>query len=224
MPFKRTILTIVLIQFLATLGVSQSIKQDTFSKSFGVDANFVNRFLPFENSIGVIGNYLFHHITYREKGDFIRQAFDLSLSGNFDKREFEVDRNNTRFSFDYKIGRGKRKNLFKNGNILYGAEFQFGYFINRQKIVDQDDLNGDSFNINKDQNYNFELGPFVGFEYKINNRISLYTEAGVYARLAYSIDNFESDLNPEFDFEDTNLFVTNNYDFPASLILFYNFN
>ncbi len=216
-------LFILLILSIITTGYSQSVKQDTFYRSAGVDATFINSFLPFESNIGSRDKYIFHYIKYGKNDRFIRQAFDIDIFGNFEKNDSDVDRNDARFDVSYKISRGKRLNVFKNGYILYGTEFHLDYFLNQRSVLDLNDPEEENFNTNLDQTVSIALGPFLGLEYKISKRLSLYTESGIYLNFAYSVDKFRSDFKPELDFQDSSISVQDIFNLPSSIILFYSF-
>ncbi len=221
--FFSFLVTAVLILMFSGISFSQSTHQDTFFRSAGVDATFVNNFLPFDNTIGSRGNYLFHFMKFKSDGKFIRHAFDIDVFGNFENNESDIDRDDARFNIDYKISKGKRKNVFKRGYLLYGTELLLDYFLNQRSNLDSNDPNGDSFNTNLDQEISASVGPFLGLEYKISKRISIYTEAGVYLNFRYGIDSFKSDFDPSQNFKDTNIVIRDIFDLPGSIILFYSF-
>lgn len=220
--FSDLLFTAVFL-FCITSGYSQDVKQDVFYKSVGIDATFINNFLPFDNTIGSRGNYLFHFIKYNENDKFTRHAFDIDVFGNFENNESDIDRNDARFNLDYKISKGKRKNVFKHGYILYGTEVLLDYFLNQRSNLDSNDPAGESFNTNLDQIISASIGPFLGLEYKISKRISIYTEAGIYLNFQYGIDSFKSEFDPTRNFRDTNIAIRDIFDLPGSIILFYSF-
>lgn len=202
---------------------SQQVQQDTFYKSAGIDATFINNFLPFDNTIGSRGNYLFHYIKYKKNDRFTRHAFDIDVFGRFENNESDIDRDDARFNIDYKFSKGKRKNIFKNGYLLYGTEILLDYFLNQRSNLDSNDPDGESFNTNLDQTLSASLGPFLGLEFKISKRVSIYTEAGIYLNFEYGIDSFKSDFDSSQNFRDTNIAVRDLFELPGSIILFYSF-
>lgn len=221
--FEITIIPLLLILLLPWYANAQQEKRDTFYKSVGIDATFINNFLPFDNTIGSRGSYLVHYIKYKKNDKFTRHAFDIDVFGRFENNESEVDRDDARFNIDYKISKGKKKEVFKKGYILYGTEGLFDYFLNQRSTLDGNDPDNESFNTNLDQSFEVMVGPFLGLEYKFSKRISVYTEAGFYFLFRYGIDSFKSDLNPELNFKDTTISVNDVFDLPGSIILFYSF-
>jgi hypothetical protein len=201
----------------------QASKQDTFYRSAGIDATFINNFLPLDNPIGSSGDYLFHYINYKENGKFIKQALDIFLTGTFENKESDFDQKDTRLNIGYKIGKGKRKNALKNGYVLYGTELLVGYFLNHKSVIDTADPAEESFNKNLDQTWSVSAGPVVGFGYNITKRISLYTEAGFYLNVAYTIEDFKSEYSPNLDFKDKTVSFRTRFVLPHSIILFYHF-
>ncbi len=203
---------------------AQEINKDTFQFAAGIDATFINNFLPFDNTIGRRGDFLLHVMKHRENDKFTRHAFDIDIFGTFENNQSDIDRDDARFNVDYKISRGKRKRVFKNGYIRYGTELHLSYFLNQRNVLDSNDEEGISFNSNLDQSIEALLGPFLGLEFRISPRVSIYTEAGFYLSASYSVDSFRSEFTPELNFTDTTIRVQDVFDLPGSIILFYYFN
>ena len=201
----------------------ESTYVDTFKRSVGIDATFVNNFLPFDNTIGERGDYLVHYFKFRENGKFTRHAFDIDVFGRFENNESEEDIDDARFNIDYKISFGKRKRIFKNGYIYYGTEMRFDYFLDQRVNRDFNAPDENSFNTNLDQIIEFMYGPMLGIEYKFSPRVSVYTEAGFYIMGRFMVEKFRSDNNPALDFTDTTIQVQDVFDLPGSIILFYSF-
>jgi len=154
----------------------------------------------------------------------IQHGTNIDVRGNFENNESGVDRDDTRFNIDYKISKGKRKNVFKRGYILYGTELLLDYFLNQRSNLDSNDPTNESFNTNLDQSIAASVGPFLGLEFKISPRISIYTEAGIYLNVEYGIDSFKSEFEPSLNFRDTSIAVSDQFNLPGSIILLYSFN
>lgn len=218
------ILLPILFSVVMLNGVNaQSTQQDTFYRSFGLDASFINNFLPLDNSIGIRGTHLFHFIKFHSNGKFTRHGLDFLLDGSFRKEESALDQNDSRFSLEYKIGLGKRKDIFKKAYLLHGWEFGATYFLNQRKNLDPNNPFEDTYNTNVEQSWSTSVGPMVGFGYNFTKRFSIYTEASFYLRLAYSHEKFKSELTPTSDTEDSALSVKSDFNFPRSIIIFYHF-
>lgn len=216
-------LSIIISIIIMQSAYSQSSKQDTFYRAIGIDATFINNFLPLDNQIGSRGNYLFHYFKFKKNNTFIKQALDIHLFGNFENNESDIDKDDTRIDLEYKIGKGKTKNMFKKVNIFYGAELSVDYFLNKRSNVDPNDPLEESLNTNLDQTLSFLFGPMLGVGYQITKRISVYTEAGFYLKLGYGIDNFKSEMRPDDNFKDRKTSFNTVYILPSSFILFYHF-
>jgi hypothetical protein len=219
----KMVLSIILSVVMLHCAYGQTSEQDTFYRSVGIDATFINNFLPLDNPIGSPGNYLFHYIKYNQNGKFTKQALDVFLTGTFQNNESEIDQKDLRLNVNYKIGKGKRKKVLKNGYVLYGTELLVDYFLNNKSIIDPTDPEEESFNKNLDQRWAVSPGPVVGFGYNITRRISLYTEAGFYLSFAYAIDDFKSEFRPTTNFKDKTFSVNTRFSLPSSIILFYHF-
>lgn len=218
-------LLLVFIVILPHYLFSQVSKNDTLSRAVGIDANFINTFLPLDNPIGSRGKYLLHYIKYKPDGKITRHALNLDLTGTFEKNESDFDKNDAQFDLDYKISKGKVKNVFKNdaGYILFGGELSADYFYNKRSNIDPTDPSGESWNTSTDQIYAAGFGPFIGFGYQIFKRVSIYTEAGVSLRLSYGFDKFTSGLDSSDNFKDKKFTISTRYVLPSSIILFYHF-
>jgi len=216
---RLTLITIILLSILFT-GYSQDNENPAFTRSIGLDLTFINNFLPFGNNIGNQDDHLFHFFKYKENNKFNRQAFDIGFSGNFANNERNTNVNDRRIDLQYKISKGKRKTIFKNGYVLYGGELPLRYFYSQRAITDPSSTNPNDSTVT-DLFYLASIGPFLGFEYKFSKRFSVYTEGGAYLNFSYSIDEFESEINSSQNFRDTNFFISNTFNFPASIILLY---
>ncbi|MFK7808565.1 MAG: hypothetical protein AB8F74_12240, partial [Saprospiraceae bacterium] len=210
MKIKIT-LTLLFFAILVSSTYSQSVKTDTFYRAAGIDATFINNFLPFDNTIGSRGKYLFHYIKFKKTGKFTRHAFDIDIFGRFENNESDIDRDDARFNIDYKISRGKKRRVFKRGYIWYGTEAAVDYFLNQRAVIDPNDPDGESFNTNLDQTISASIGPFLGLEFKLSKRVSIYTEAGIFLNFVYGIDSFDSEFTPENNFRDTSISVRDQF-------------
>ena len=219
----RKLLGILFFGLLALTSNAQTAKIDTFKKAIGIDATFINNFLPFDNTIGERGDYLLHYIKYKEGNRFTRQAFDIDIFGQFNDNETEADVNDARFNIDYKISSGKRKEVFKSGYLHYGTELLLNYILDQRTNTDNNDTSGESKNRRLDQTIEALFGPFLGLQYKISPRISIYTEAGFYLMGSYTVDKFKSDFDPDSNFKNTSVDINEIFDLPGSIILFYHF-
>lgn len=216
-------ITLVFILFITINLNASSTKQDTFKKAIGIDANFVNNFLPFNNDIGARDNYLFHYMKELGNNKFIKHAFDIDVFGSFQDNELDVDRQDAQLDLAYKISKGRKKEVFKNGNIRYGTEFLIGYLLRQTANTDGADPTGQSVNSSLNQNIEVGVGPFLGFQYEISSRISVYTEMGFHLFVSYDVDTFSSDFSPELNATDTEIRFLDSINLPSSIILFYHF-
>ncbi len=224
MKSKASIILAIVVMLMGQHVFCQTDQENTYLRTVGMDANFINNFLPIDNSIGTRGTYLLHYIGYNEDGKFTKHAFDMSIGGTFESNDSDIDQDNFRFDIEYKIGRGKRKSAFNNkAYFLFGGELAVRYFTNKRSIVDPNDPTGLGLNKNLDRLFATSIGPVLGFGYNILKRFSIYTEAGLNFRVGYGIDNFESEFDPSLNFRDNVLSLTTGFLIPRSLIIFYHF-
>lgn len=221
----KTKLGLAIIFVIASFhyGYGQNTKQDSFNRSIGIDANFINNFLPFENPIGSRGPYLIHFIKYRNNNRFFRHGFDMSIGGLFTNSESSTDDDNLYFlSTSYKFSEGKRKSIFKRGYLLFGGEWGVNYF-HRTSVTKRPSSFGQQVRKDKVDQASFTIGPFIGLEYKLSKRISVYTEGAYYLSFQYATERFKSEPNSSSNTLDSSISFGDVKRFPRSIILFYSF-
>jgi len=208
--------TFFFAMLITTVTFAQEFEQEpTYNKSIGIDASFINNFLPLENNIGIRGPHLFHYIKYKANNKFIRQALNFNIMGNFQQDNSGSNSKSTQFFTSYKISKGKSINVLKRVNALYGAEISLNYIFS---AFNSSNDTIDNFRKTLNQTYSTAVGPFIGFEY----RFSLYTEGGIYLDFIYKHITVKTH-NPLFGTKITSLNMKTDINFPTSITLFYSF-
>lgn len=201
----------------------ESIPEKDFRKSIGVDAVFVNNFLPLERSIGFSNPYEFHYFKFKSEDKFVRHAADLNLFVRDSKSDNDEDVSDQLYNVEYKISFGKAREAFKNAYILAGPEIVSEISFEKRVVEDLNAQAISSENMNSEWYFELGGGVFAGLEYRITERFSVYTELTYHIIPSYEIQKFKSESQPLFDFEDTTFQVLSRFRLPSSIILFYTF-
>jgi len=217
------LLAITTLFFVSSVSLFAQIEKEdrVYKRSFGIDASFINNFLPIDNVVGFSNDYLFHLIKYKDADKFSRQAFDINISGSFRFEDNQPNINDSRLSFQYKYSRGKTKNLFKKVSVFYGGEMFLDYFFN-QRIAKGNNIITIIETTSQRQNIGLSFGPFIGIEYKFNDRFSIWTEAGYYLGIDYAVSTFEDHITANTSKSESIAF-SDIYRLPSSIVLFYSF-
>jgi len=221
--YLRLLSVISILSLFCFVSKAQQITGDTLYSAIGIDANFINNFLPLDNSIGQSDNYLIHFIKYKNDNKFGRHALNLDVFSRLRRDENDPNVDDYAFLVNYKIGEGRTKTVFKNGLLHYGFEFLFDYEYDKRVNEVESEVGPLTKNTNLDQNIGFGLGPFVGLQYKISSRFSIYTELGYTLSATYLINSFKSEEMPGDDFKDTIVSFRDTFRTPRSIIIFYHF-
>lgn len=218
----KLILTSILFFFTTFLFSQNEVSDKIFKKEFGLDALFINRFLPLERSIGINSPYLFNYRILREGGKFKRMGLDLDLSGLFEDNESEVGRNTFRFDLDYRVGWGKQQKVYSKLNILYGTDLLLEFFVNHTKVKELPDgsQNGNS---RTTTNYLMGAGPFIGAQFNFTEHFGVFTESRFYFNIFYQIEKFDDEASDLTDFTDKAFGFNRIFSTPGNLVLFYKF-
>ncbi len=220
----RRVFAFLLSLLFVVMAFAQEEKMTTdFRKAIGMDAVFINNFLPLEQSIGFTNPYEFHFLKYKSDKRFIRHAADLNLFVRKSDSRVNPDIGDQIISMEYKISFGRTREVFNKGYLLWGPEIAPDISYVRRSVEDQDALSGSFENINTETTYELGGGIFVGFEYRFTKSFSVYTEATYHIVPSYSKFNFKSELSPELNFTEEVYQVVSRYRLPSSIILLYSF-
>lgn len=200
-------------------------QEETTIKEYGLDALFFNRFLPLDNQIGTVSPYLFNY--RKSTGDrFIRRNFDIDFSGVVNKSDNEPNRNSIDLDIDMLFGWGKRRNVYKDFYLYIGADVLIEPEYTSTDTEEERNLNGVLTRFDSQRRvYGLSsgIGPSLGVQYQITDRIGIFTEAAFYFNVFYSNEKFESKENPFADFKKQSFGFNKRFTLPGNLVLFYSF-
>lgn len=175
--------TLLLLSFFAIS--SAAIGQDTvktkqYHNEFGIDATgFVKQFI-FISTNNFPEYYIpSYFLTYRRhlKCGNIRFAIGGSFSDHDIPTAFTGDSNNYHYtsrSFDSRIGWEFSNELSKRWQVFYGMDFRPSFSYTKD---DAPYWNGGYANGSEEKSQNYAIAPVLGFRFRINQRLSLSTEA-----------------------------------------------
>lgn len=177
---KHFILTIILTTTSIAIFSQDSIRTKKFHNEFGIDATaFIKQFLNFDNGQFSDQHSSTYYLTYRRHFNCgnIRFAIGGSYSDNDISPAFQVDSNKyhyNSYSVSSRIGWEFFSNLSKRWQTFYGVDFRqsISYIKN-----DAPYWNGGYANGYESKSSNYSITPLLGFRFRLNNRLSLSTEA-----------------------------------------------
>lgn len=214
---SQCVLALILIFSFASDVQSQEAEQDTLSRSFGVDAFFLNNFLPFESNLFGTHQYLFHFMRLKDRNRVIRQSLDFGFDfSTSDEDAGAAILEDKALRLEYKFAPAKRHMVLRNFYIHAGVDFA-GFF--SYSVRDQLNPFGESLRTNR--NWTVRTGPMLAFEYRFHRRFAVLTEASYHLTFrniknVVEIDDGEQDLTEINEFFDT-------VNLPRTIVLFYNF-
>jgi len=214
--------TSLVLMFCSSFLIAQNAEDYSLTKAYGFDMTFINSFIPLDNNIGLSSPYLIYIHTPKDSVSFKRKAFGLSFSGLLSNSS-DQDRDifDNFLSVDLRFGSGKTKALSQKWDMQYGVDFLTEFNLS----------SNESFNFNattsKVETIGLSLGcgPFLALSYKINDRVSLYTEAVLYLKIFGSRFTVKTEVNEIQE----NISTSSQYGYrsdiryPSTLVLFYKF-
>ena len=179
---------------LTSIAFTQDITTEELPKrtDFGINAtSFVNKFLNFNDSEGDVGDFLFTHRIYRYEKMILRMGFDIGYTNvKIEPDDDDEEILSSIFNAKYRVGWEKQNPIAKKWTFLSGYDFLTGF---RNNTVESKNNFDDVKSV--DWTYDIGMGPIVGFQFNINEKVGLFTESTFY--LTYFINKnkitFDSD-------------------------------
>ena len=158
--------------------IAQEANGNTYKNEFGIDAtSFVLRFIKLNSEEST---YLeTYDLTYRRK--FEPGNIRFAIGGNFADEDvppvFEEDQNKYKYeasTFNARIGWEFKSEISKKWQVFYGADFRPSF----QRIKEDATMfNAGYANGYESKVQNYGIAPVLGFRFRLNERLSLSTEA-----------------------------------------------
>ncbi len=186
--FMSSTFLLIVVSFAS--GQDSASINKKYHNEFGIDATgFMKQFIYISNS-QYGGPYYTptYYLTYRRhlKPGNIRFAIGMGLKYQNVQSPLEEDQNNynnSSFEFDARIGWEFCEKLSKRWEVFYGLDFRPTYLYEKNDVRY---WNGGYANGYEQTSKTYSLAPLLGFRFKLNDRLSLTTEA------SFSVSHFEN--------------------------------
>ncbi len=178
---------------------------------------FIDEAIDLSGESTLLSPYLFSYKRLNEKGDGFRLGTGLNfsrskgdLTGNF----FDDDVKSVNSAFDLRMGKENQQQISERWMYYYGFDVLFG-FSNLKVEFDGTKINN--------ENIYGGVGPVLGAQFMISERVGLFTEASFYLTQNFTEErtNFNNGFEPDQNEKanSTNL----NFVVPTNIYLFFKF-
>ncbi len=148
-------------------------QNENYNGQFGFDATgFIAQFLNFGSTSSGSSPYV---LTYRKLG--AKKNIRFGLGGSFNITEDRVTN-----AIEFRVGNERYRDFEKRWRALYGWDFKLGGFYNSDG------------NNNVTTNFKVGASPFFGLQFRINERLSVSTEAAYTFWLGQTVRGKEDDF------------------------------
>ena len=188
---------------LAQVEGSESTSEE-MKNEIGIDATgFIKQYLSFGYSDYPQNYYPTYFMTYRRKFD--AGNIRVGLGGDYQTRNilspYAGDSNKyrtTSYSMIFRLGWEWKSNIGKRWQVYYGGDVR--YVLNYDKN-DAPFFNGGYANGYENKTKVYQVGPILGFRFKLNKRLSLRTESALYLSYVEQTGrNYYKAVNPGLPF------------------------
>lgn len=213
------------IVILALLPLTFYAQDDSTSvtkiREVGLDALFINTFLPIDQQLGRADAHDFHLRVSRSDGRFVRVGADILVSNT--RSDNSEDANTTRNLnvLAFKVGGGSYARPYESVRVFYGWDVTARAALSRIKVEDDPDITFDTGNKRIDNNYTLGTGPHIGIQYNPTKRIGFYIEATMYGTLDYNYESFAEEDSGFNDFTNKSRSFGLDTRLPFSFVAFY---
>ena len=209
--------------FLCTMLVYQGFAQEaekTFNRNeIGLNATtFIANFLSLSSDSPNPGHYLLNYRLYSTPTKAFRVGFNLNVANQNEKIDFNTDQAVNSQLLNLRIGWERQVHIKQRWGIMYGFDVLFNYdnrTINTTQFSD--------FVKSSTRMMTSGIGPYLGVQFNINDRIGLFTESTFY--FTYNQERSEdvfSNFPNESISDKVNSFAFNST-FPTAIFFFVKF-
>jgi len=193
----------MLLIFLLISDASQAQEGKIHRNEFGINAlPFIHQFFNVsltEHSNYYDPGYSFHYRRYLKHGNL-----RFAIGGEYDYQDLsprvEAAPNTykwIRYVLYSRLGWEFTNEISKRWQVFYGLDFRYVNDYFRHDGVDEDDIEYHNGTLRKDENYG--IAPLLGFRFKLNDRLSLTTEANYLFNWQYENEtDFSLPVSPQF--------------------------
>lgn len=218
---KKILLFISAMCLISIINAQNTDSLNTTKNEVGIDATyFIKNIFDFSE----YGNYYDNTYLVNYKRFFNKTVFRFGLGVNYSTKQdtggynSNTDYNNESFSINTRYGIELRQNFWKKWSFYYGADFIFGY----SQSISHNFSSSNGTPDTKRKNFNLGGGPIMGFEFYINQRLSLSTEGSLYYIYSKTDTKYEYE-NPEFNKQALSVTDNINISVPVSIFIKYKF-
>lgn len=203
--------------FIAFQTLAQTDDQTSYHSEIGINfTRFLDEAIDFGGSDTEVNPYLFTYKRINESGKGFRFGAGFSASrtkgeqdlGNFFDEEVKFSNS----SIDMRLGSEQQRSLSKRWLYYYGFDGLIGFNHNTIKNSDAKIIN---------QNFRAGLGPVLGAQFMISEKVGLFTEASFY--LIQSFGSEKTDVDFEEEENDKFNSTALNFQIPTNIYLFFRF-
>lgn len=219
----KTVFSYFLIVFLIPNLMAQEDAGTSHTKEIGVNfSRFLDEAIDFGGTQTILDPYVFT----LKKLDNTGKGFRLGAGFNFNRSKgddgsgnfFTDDPASGFFSLDIRLGSEKQRKLSKSWVCYYGFDWvlEFDY----SELRTRSDFNGENVKI-VDTAFGFGLGPALGGQFMISERVGIAAEASFYLVQNFQKEKtkFDNSLSTDEErkFNSTRL----NFNVPANVYIFF---
>ncbi len=215
---KQFVLVFLFLSFALSLFAQEATEEKTKGiHEIGVNATyFVKQFLNFGESNFSISPYVLSY-KYIKDRKALRLGMGLTLA---ERNEEDIDgstsdRKTISFSTDYRIGYEYRIPI--KTKFLCFTGFDVVGSVRKNKVEVVSPLGG---SLSANSVIDFGVGPIFGFEYFMNDRLSLSTTSGFFFR--HGITRNETKVGGDFPFQEKSVSTSNTLRYQIPTSLFFN--
>ena len=197
-----------------------------YDRELGMDASFVNNFLPSDLRLGLTNTYFFSYRKYKSAEKFKRMNLSFNLEGNITRQKDEGQTNDFNLDLNYRIGWGKRRKLYKKFDWLFGNDLLINPDFSSRNVEINRIVNGFlEESVSNISSYRFDVGTgwFLGFQYQINQRFSVYTESNLLFWIRYQKNINKNDVRTELNSNTSIYSINRTFALPNDITFFYRF-
>jgi hypothetical protein len=216
-------ISILIIMLFSISLIGQEQLETKPKRQLGFDANSINLLIPIEHSIGIPAPFFLHYMKFKDETKYNVYGLNININGLLEDIE-SSNRNRNAFDIqlNLKFGRGQVfdhwRNFYFHGGLNHRLTLAYDYIVNNESSEGAND--GDS---RSDKIVSYSIGPFAGLEYKINSKLSLYTQLSYQIGIVGSNTRFKDDRFESNNYTNNSLRLRDFFSLPTWVVLYYSF-
>ncbi len=220
---KGTVLFAIIFYLVsAPINLFSQDSESFYKHEAGIDAFFMNRWIPFQQNIGVNAPYFLSYRRYKDSSKYRRIGLSFSISGQLEDFDSDLSNSSAVVSFNTRIGNGRCREIYNNIELHFGTDFLPEFSV---RVVETEDLSPDEMTGGSSTSIRlgFGGGPFVGVQYNFNDRIGIYTEAAFYVKMNGNRSSQSFNDPGSENFTDLSFNFNTSFLLPGAIVLYFKF-